>query len=73
MALDRCKPVDGIASDPASDDVDEAGRVSHQRLPGEDGAKVDSIQRFGMRRYQPELLEPHAGIDPFDPELQEPE
>ena len=73
MAFDGRKPVDGIASNPAGDDVDEARRVPHQRLAGEDRAKVDRIQRFGMRRDQPELLETHARVDPLDPELQEPE
>ncbi|GEM71072.1 hypothetical protein SAQ01S_08380 [Sphingomonas aquatilis NBRC 16722] len=35
------------------------------------GAQIHRVKRFGVRRYEPKLLETQARIDPLDPELQQ--
>ena len=47
-----------------SDDFYPEERPAHR-------AQVDGIERLGMRRNEPELLDAHAGIDAVDAELQQ--
>ncbi len=57
MALGRREPEYTCRADPARHHVNEPGRITQRSLTGKDGAKVFRVERFGMRRKQPELFQ----------------
>jgi hypothetical protein len=63
--------VDGLGTDPARDHVDEARWIALLSVVDQHGAQIHRVKRFGVRRYEPKLLETQARIDPLDPELQQ--